>query len=88
MASCTNCGAPLVSTMVFPYKEFVRVACGNKMGFVEPRPTEETPAMREVYEDLQREWDVAVDAARHEVAEDPSCFLTSVVSGWLRGRAD
>lgn len=56
MAVCPSCGAPLISTMVFPKFEFYCLECGGKFGLMTPEAAKETPALRARYEALRTEW--------------------------------
>lgn len=49
-AGCPTCGAPLVSTLEVRFKEWVCVPCDVFFGFLEARPTPETPETTAAYE--------------------------------------
>lgn len=61
MATCSGCAAPLISTTLWAYYEFVCIECGRHLGFVEPEPAMETAELRTRYEALLEEWDSATD---------------------------
>jgi hypothetical protein len=45
IATCHNDGEPLVSTLEYRGAEFVCVVCGDRYGFLGPKPADTTPEL-------------------------------------------
>lgn len=57
MATCPRDGTPLIMTAAFRGAEFYCLACGAKLGFMDPRPVPQTDELNELYDRLEAEWD-------------------------------
>ena len=57
MATCPNCGEPLIGTFRFRGYEFICVSCKRKWGFVDPVPVVSTPELEARYKELKAEWE-------------------------------
>lgn len=57
LATCPNDGTPLISTIVFSGAEFYCIECGQKFGWLSPRPVEPNEENNAWYERIKAEWD-------------------------------
>jgi len=56
MATCPNCGEPLIATFHFPGYEFICASCKRMWGFVDPVPVESTPELEARHSELKAQW--------------------------------
>ena len=57
MATCPNCGEPLIATFKFRGKEFICIECRKLWEFLEPTPVESTPDLDARYKELRAKWE-------------------------------
>lgn len=62
MATCPECGEPLIATFRFPGKEFVCMGCKKLWEFLDPVPEEVTPELTERYGEMKKRWEIWLKA--------------------------
>lgn len=63
MATCPNCGEPLIATFRFAGYEFVCVVCKRMWGFIDPKPAEATPELEARQKELRAQFDAEIAQA-------------------------